>query len=135
MQLDTAFEDFPEDDDELLYSIEHWDHSRIVDHENVRNDTIAEAFVHPRTGTAARIIESDGGEYSVQPTMGDFADYDRVVQPDDPSKFVSGSASVVMTQLESLSEARAVAYAWMHGWVMRNSSVGATAGDVTDAER
>ncbi len=129
MKLDTAFEDVPDDDD-LLYSIEHWDSEEVAERDGGSAD---EAFVHPRTGTAARIMHHDDG-YSVQTAMGDYADFDNVVQSDDPTTFVSGGSSVVMMELESLGEARAVAYSWMRGWVMRNGAIGDEEGDIIDSE-
>lgn len=137
MQL-REFHDPVPDDDDLTYSIEHWDGDRIrgeIDAGARFTDGLFEAYVHPRTGTAARIIENSDGGFSVQPTMGGFADYDCVVQPDAPNEFVSGSASVLALDLESLAEARAMAYAWLHGWVLRNSNVGDSGGDVRDRER
>lgn len=134
MQLETAFETVP-DDEKLLYSIEHWDADDFESPDCRVTDSMVEAFVHPRTGTGARILESDDGEYSIQPSMGDFASGDCVVQTDDPTTLVSGGASVVMMELETLSEARAVAYVWLHGWVMRNSHIGDREGDVVDAEK
>lgn len=137
MKLDTAFETVPDDDD-LLYSIEHWDSGRLDDEGAGRSrgdfgrestTSMVEAFVHSKTGTAARIFKSDSG-YSVQPSQGDFGPFDKVIQGDDPSTLVSGGASVVATQIETLSEARAMAYAWMRGWVMRNSSIGNDEGDI-----
>lgn len=133
MKLENAYESVPDDDD-LLYSIEHWDSEECDDHDDLRLDSLVEAFVHPNTGTAARILSHEEGEYSVQPTMGDFAGFDNVHQSPDPGTFVSGSSSVVVMELESLSEARAAAYFWMRGWVMRNSSIGTDAGDVYDSE-
>lgn len=135
MNLKTAFEEV--EDDDLLYSFEHWDSDDIAaayEDTGISSDAL-EAFVHPRTGTGVRIFGSSSGTYSVQPAMGSFADFDNVVQSDDPSTAVSGSASVTMTEIESLSEARAIAYAWMRGWVMRNSSIGRSEGDVRDSER
>lgn len=133
MKLATAFETVPGDDD-LLYSIEHWSKKGIEESDGRFTDSLREAFVHPRTGTAARIIEDEDGTYSVQPSMGDFGPYGLVVQSDDPTEFVSGGASVAVTGLESKAEARAVAHFWMRGWVMRNSTVGDSEGDVLDSE-
>lgn len=134
MKLDTAFEE-PLEDDELLWSIEHWDRERIEAEDAGRIERMVEAFVHPRTGTAARILEDDDGEYSVQPSMGDFGPYDCVIQSDDPTEMVSGGSSVVAMEIETLLEARAIAYYWIRGWVQRNSSIGDSAGDLRDAER
>lgn len=133
MQLDTEFEDLP-GDEEYLYTIEHWSSGDINDSDGMHTDTEVEAFVHPRTATAARILASDD-TYSVQPSMGDYGEGDCVVQPSEPGSFVSGGASVVMTELETLSEARAIAYAWMRGWVMRNSNAHGGDGAVLDANR
>lgn len=128
MQLNTAFVTSPHDDD-LLYSTEHWNRPTLEAKMEYGLDHIVEAFVHPKTGTAARIMEAEKG-YSVQPSMGDFGPFDKVIQPDDPSQFTSGGASVTMAEIETLSEARAVAYAWMRGWVMRESNVGDQPGQI-----
>lgn len=134
MQLADAFETVPDDED-LLYSIEHWNRETIEERTAHASDRMVEAFVHPRTATAARIFEASDGTYSVQPTMGDFAGGDCVVQPEEPGRMVSGSSSVTMMELDTLSEARAIAYAWMRGWVMRDSSAGDGEGAVRNADR
>lgn len=132
MKLNTAFEDIPDDDD-LLYSMEHWDREKLTEvYGDLRVTSSAiEAFVHPRTGTAARIMVSDEGEYSVQPSMGGFGPFDNVIQGDDPTSLVSGPVSVTALEIETLSEARAIAHYWMRGWVMRNSNIG----EVRDADQ
>lgn len=133
MKLDTAFEQVPADED-LLYSIEHWDGDKIASREARHTEREVEAFVHPKTATAARIHQSDDGTYSVQPSMGGYDNGDCVLQSDDPNEMVSGSAAVVMQEVETLSEARAVAYVWMHGWVMRNSGFYGNPGSVIPAD-
>lgn len=128
MQLDTAFKTIPHDDD-LLYSIEYWGENTIDVKLKHAPDDIVGAFVHPKTGTAARILHTEP-TYSVQPSMGDFGPFDKVIQSGDPTKLVGGSASVTMGKLETRSEARAIAYAWMRGWVMRESNVGDQPGQI-----
>jgi len=133
MKLDTAFSEVPDDED-LLYSIEHWDGDKIAGRETRHTDREVEAFVHPETATAARILQSDNGTYSVQPSMGDYDNGDCVLQSDDPTEMVSGGSSVAMMGLESLSEARAVAYSWIRGWVMCAGGFHGNVGSVKPAE-
>lgn len=136
MELNTAWADVPDADDDLAYSIEHWDSDKIATRDAPHTDSEIEAFVHPRTATAARILQTGGSTYSVQPSTGDYDNGDCVNQSDDPTSFVSGGALVLATEIETLSEARALAYAWLHGWVTRNSSVRPEPkeGDVLDGE-
>jgi len=133
MQLATAYEVVPDDED-LLYSIEYWSEDKITTREAPHSDGEVEAFVHPKTATAARIIQADDGTYSVQPSMGDYDNGDCVLQPDERNSSVSGGASVTMVEMESLSEARSLAYAFMRGWVMRNGGFYENAGSVIPAD-
>ena len=133
MRLETAFAEVPDDED-LLYSVEHWDSETIAGRDATHTDREIEAFVHRATATAARIMESDDGTFSVQPAMGDYDNGDCVLQSDDPSELVSGGASVVMMEIESLSEARAIAYAWMRGWVMCSGGFHGNPGSVYPAQ-
>lgn len=134
MELDKAFDVVPDDED-LLYSTEHWDQTDILDDDGHHSDNEVEAFVHPRTATAARIMKDSDGTLSVQPTMGGYSTGDCVVQSNDPTTLVSGGSSVVMMELLTLAEARVVAYVWLRGWVQRNTHIGENEGDVQDAER
>jgi len=133
MKLATAFEQVPDDED-LLYSIEHWGEDKIASREARHTDREVEAFVHPGTAAAARIMQAEDGAYSVQPSMGDYDNGDCVLQSDDPTEVVSGGASVTMQGVESLAEARAVAYVWMRGWVMHNGGFYENEGSVIPAD-
>jgi hypothetical protein len=133
MDMATSFEQPPRDKD-LLYSIEHWDEIKIGSRDARHIDAGREAFVHPRTATAARIMQFDDGAHSVQPTMGDYDNGDCVLQPDDPEKMVSGGSSVAMHEVESLDAARVLAYVWMRGWVQRNGSFYEKPGSVVPAD-
>lgn len=129
MQLATAFETAPDNDD-LPSTITHWGADTIADRKKHGHD--AEAFVHKRTATAARIVESDDGTYSVQTSTGDYAGGDCVIQPDDPAEFVSGLSSVVAMEIETLSEARAIAYYWIRGFSHANAFKGTSFVDATE---
>lgn len=106
-------------------------------------DRTVEAFYHPPTATAARILEAEDGEYSVQPSAGGFPAQteddpeqgEPVVQPPRTGEMVSGSVSVVATNVGALADARAVAYGWIRGWTSRNMLMPDSEGGVRDVER
>jgi len=133
MDMATSFEQAPDDED-LLYSVEHWDEDKIASRDARHIDKDHEAFVHPRTATAARVMQADDGTYSVQPAMGTYDNGDCVIQPDDPAEWVSSTASVAMMEVESLAAARALAYMWMRGWVQRNADFYEKPGSVVPAD-
>lgn len=121
------YENLPEE-------IEYWHESRIAKAREdgpYITDSAVEAFVHPGTGTAARIIQG-ANSYSVQPVMGDFGPYDNVVQPDDPSELLSGWSSVVALEVETLENARLIAHAWIKGWYQRAEATGSEPGDIQE---
>jgi hypothetical protein len=133
MDMATSFKQVPDDED-LLYSVEHWDEDKIASRDARHIDEDHEAFVHPRTATAARVMQADDGTYSVQPSMGDYDNGDCVLQPDEPGEMVSGASSVAMLEVESLAASRALAYVWMQGWVMRNGGFYENPGSVVPAD-
>lgn len=115
--------------------IEWWDTDTIESDDARHTDREVEAFVHRDTATGARILEADDGTYSVQPSMGDYAGGDCVKQDDDPNTFVSGSATIIDGGLEDIAEARAMAFAWLKGWLNRNGDTFGREGAVVDARQ
>lgn len=117
--------------EDLKGDLEFWDFGDLEASDSHFTDSVVEAFVHPKTGTAARIMEQEE-RYSVQPVMGDFGPFDNVVQSEDPNETVSGWASVVALDVDGLIPARQIAYAWIDAWRMRGELTGNESGDVIE---